>query len=100
MFIFVFPRRSRVYGEWQGRRIIAALDAVAWPAAWAWVVTQKIPSGGLTTRWLLALLVCIAVRRLYRAVFENETYGISTWRWAKVLAWVWLFGMALRLVVT
>lgn len=30
----------------------------------------------------------------------HETYGISTWRWAKVLAWVWLFGMALRLVVT
>lgn len=99
MFVLVFPQPSRVYDVWHGRRALASLDALAWPAAWAWLVATQMPNGGLTTKWLLALLGCIACRRLMRAVWANEHYGFSTWKWGKVLIWCWLFGFCLKLLL-
>lgn len=96
MFVVFLSRPARVYGVWSGRRTLAVLDAVAWPAAWAWLLATKVPNGGLTVRWLLALLGCIAVRRVWRAMVDNEYYGFSTWRWGKVLLWAWGFGLLLK----
>lgn len=84
---------------WPGRRWLAAVDAVAWPAA-AWVVLSYIAGqGGLALAFVLALVVLSAARRLSTALLANHRYHFTTWRWGRVLAWATALGLLLRLGV-
>jgi hypothetical protein len=99
MFLMIFTRPAPTFSVWAGRRLLAAVDAVAWPALWGWLAFTRIPHGGLAVRWVVAVLVCLACRRLWRAVADNEHYGFVTVRWAKLLLCLWIFGYALKLVM-
>lgn len=82
---------------WPGRRWLAAVDAVAWPAA-AWSVLSHVPGeGGLVLVLVMALTVVSAARRLFRALLANHRYHFTTWRWGRVLAWMTVTGALLKL---
>lgn len=82
---------------WPGRRALALLDAVAWPAAWATFVLALPVSGGLVGNFALALCAVSALTRTHRAVAHNYRYHFTTWRWGRWTAILLVFGYALKL---
>ena len=85
---------------WPGRRVLAFVDAVAWPAAWAaWLLGLSIPLG-LVGQCALAWCGVVAVRRAARAVVENHRYHFTTRRWGRWLALVVLFAYGLKMVAS
>ncbi len=81
---------------WPGRRWLAAIDAVMWPGA-VWGALQQMPyEGGLVLVFLTALVGVSAARRLSRAQLRNHRYQFTTWRWARVSAWMMAIGALLR----
>lgn len=84
---------------WPGRRGLALVDAVAWPAAWAAFVLSLPVSSGLAGLFALALCAVSAVTRVHRAVALNHRYHFTTWRWGRRLVFVLAIGYALKLAV-
>lgn len=82
---------------WPGRRVLALVDAVAWPAAWATLLLGISAPLGLAGQCALAWCGVAAVRRAARAVFENHRYHFTTWRWGRWFFLALLFGYALKL---
>lgn len=82
---------------WPGRRWLAAVDAVVWPCA-AWAALSHVAGrGGLLLAFVMAMLAMSAVRRLLTALLANHRYHFTTWRWARVLAWMLALGALLKL---
>ena len=82
---------------WPGRRWLAAVDAVAWPSA-GWVALSQVPGQrGLVLAFVMALLVVSASRRLFTAMLANHCYHFTTWRWGRMLAWMLVVGMLMKL---
>ena len=81
---------------WPGRRWLAALDAVAWPGLWMFVMSQVPAPGGLVAVVITALAAMSALQRLRTAVWMNHRYRFTTWRWGQVLVWLLLFGLLLK----
>lgn len=82
---------------WPGRRTLALIDAVGWPAGWAaWLLGLTVPLG-LAGQFALACCGVFALRRAWRAVGENHRYHFTTWRWGCRLAPLLLFGYGLKL---
>lgn len=81
---------------WTGRRLLAVLDALVWPVVlagavgFAPVATQAV--GALT----VTLCCLVAFVRLRRAVFSNERYRFTTWRWGKLLAALMAIGILMK----
>ena len=85
---------------WPGRRLLAAIDAAAWPAAFGAVVHASSHPLGIVGPLFVALAVLGAARRVYRALFSNHRYRFTTWRWGRVAGAMLLIGMMLRFFVT
>ena len=86
--------------DWQGRRWLAAVDALAWPAMWAVGATTAMRStGGLVWPVFIALIACAALSRLHCALWMNHRYRFTTWRWGKVAGALLLFGLVLKLTL-
>ncbi|MGE4049673.1 MAG: hypothetical protein AB7F38_01305 [Piscinibacter sp.] len=84
---------------WPGRRVLAFIDAVAWPAAWAaWLLGLSMQFG-LAGQFALAWCGVAAARRAFRAVLLNHRYHFTTWRWGRWLVVMLLFGYSLKLAV-
>jgi len=84
---------------WPGRRALALVDAVAWPAGWAALVLGLPVSSGLAGPFALALCAASAVTRAHRAIARNHRYHFTTWRWGRRLVFVLAIGYALKLAV-
>jgi len=98
MWIF-FARTPRPDARyWPGRRWLAALDAVAWPAAWVLVVVRAPMSMGIVGMLVIACAALSAVFRLRRALLSNRRYRFTTWRWGRVLAVLMLVGLAMKVM--
>jgi hypothetical protein len=85
--------------QWRGRRWLAAVDAVAWPLLLLLVARQALPLGGLVWPVLVMLAILAALSRLHSAVWFNHRYRFSTWRWAKAVGSVLLFGCVASLAL-
>jgi hypothetical protein len=86
--------------EWTGRRVLAAIDAVMWPALWVlgvWQLHGTVGSVGLVGPVVTAVAVLSALGRLRRALRRNRRYRFTTWRWGKLLAALWLMGAVMKL---
>ena len=92
------PRPDAPY--WPGRRVLGALDAVAWPAAWAFAVTHAPIPTGIVGPLIIACAALSAVSRLHRALLRNERYRFTTWRWGKVLMGLTFLGLMMKLVAS
>ena len=99
MWIFFTPALRPDAAYWPGRRWLAALDAVAWPAAWALVVAQAPMSMGIVGMLIIACAALSAASRLQQALLRNERYRFTTWRWGKVVVGLALLGLIIKLVV-
>jgi hypothetical protein len=82
---------------WPGRRLLAAVDAVIWPLMWVLLVRNAPQPMGLIGPFITALAVLIGLGRLHRAVWVNQRYWFTTWRWGKVLASMMVIGAVLKL---
>lgn len=71
---------------WPGRRWLAAIDAVAWPCMWIWLMHRMPTSGGLLGAVVEVSAVIWALHRLHCAVLLNHRYRFTSWRWGKVAA--------------
>ena len=83
--------------DWPGRRVLAAIDAVTWPAMWVLLIHHAPQPVGLIGPFVTAMVVLLGLGRLPRALCLNHRYWFTTWRWGKVLAAIFLIGAILKL---
>lgn len=86
--------------DWPGRRLLAAVDAVAWPLLWVLLIRQVSGPAGLVGPFVTALAVLLGLGRLHRALCVNHRYWFTTWRWGKVLGAMLLIGAVLKIAMT
>jgi hypothetical protein len=64
------------------------------------LVLRHVPEPvGLVGPFVTALAVLLGLGRLHRAVWLNHRYRFTTWRWAKVAAWMMLFGFVMKAAI-
>ena len=98
MFILI-PRQERPDAAyWPGRIGLAAADAVAWPALWFIAIASAPLDTGNFGNLAMALIVVLGVRRVHRAVWRNERYRFTTWRWGVPIATLATMAWALKLL--
>lgn len=83
--------------EWRGRRLLAAIDAIAWPLMWVLLIRHVPGSAGLVGSFVTALAVLLGLGRLHRALRVNHRYRFTTRRWGKVLGAMLLIGAVMKL---
>ena len=83
--------------DWPGRRLLAAVDAVAWPLMWVLLIRHVPEPAGLIGPFVTALAVLLGLGRLHRALWVNHRYWFTTWRWGKVLGAMLLIGAVMKL---
>jgi hypothetical protein len=98
LFLISYPPKPDA-PHWPGRPLLAALDAVLWPAAWVVGAALAPMKTGVVGPFIIALAVLFGVLRLHRALWRNERYWFATWRWGKVLGALLLIGVVLKLAV-
>jgi len=98
MVVVVYRTPKPDANQWPGRRWLAVLDAVLWPALWIAAVAAVHDRTGTVGPVAIALLVVFAAARLARAIRRNERYWFSTWRWGKCAVVLVAIGFALQLV--
>lgn len=87
-------RPDTVY--WRGRRLLALLDALAWPTAWVAIILLSPYRLGLIGATALVLLMFSAMRRSRRALWRNHRYRFSTVKWGRLLLWAVLISAILK----
>lgn len=82
---------------WPGRRLLAAVDAIAWPVIWVMLARHLPEPVGLVVPFVMALAVVLGLQRFYGAVWVNHRYRFTSWRWGKLVAAMLLIGAMLKL---
>ncbi len=82
---------------WPGRRWLAGLDAVAWPALTVFLVMNSSFSAGLVGPVVTSLAALLLLRRLSRAWLRNESYRFTTLTWARWVGVLLALGVSLKL---
>ena len=85
--------------EWPGRRLLAAVDAIAWPLMWVLLMRHAPQPLGLIGPFVTAHAVLLGLGRLHRALWVNHRYWFTTWRWGKVAAAMLLIGAVLKVTM-
>lgn len=94
----IFARAPRPDARhWPGRRVLAMIDAVAWPTALAVGLMQLPVQTGAIEQVLLAACLMAGVRGGWRAVFANRQYRFTTAGVAGPLALLLAFGALLKI---
>lgn len=84
---------------WPGRRVLALVDAVAWPAAWIVLSTQLPQPAGIVGPMVIALAMLSAIGRVHRAACQNHRYRFTTWRWGRVALGLLLIALVLKVAL-
>ncbi len=82
--------------EWPGRRLLAAVDAIAWPLMWVLLMRYAPQPVGLIGPFVTALAVLLGLGRLHRALWVNHRYWFTTWLCGKVAAAMLLIGAVFK----
>jgi hypothetical protein len=90
MFVLIAREPKPDASPWPGRRLLAAVDAVAWPFCLALLFLQ-VPAAEPLVRPALAVATLCAALRFCGAVFANHRYRFTTW-------WCVQVGLVLLLV--
>ena len=96
MWIFVARQERKDATSWRSRRLLAAIDAVAWPAAYmvaAWRLRAEL---GLVCQMAFVVASVSLTLRLKRAVLSNDRYFFTTTRWLRVGLALLLIGYVLK----
>lgn len=89
------PRANATH--WTGRRWLAAIDAVAWPLFWVFLLSHIDAPVGILGPMVVAIAVLVSAERIHRAVWVNHRYWFTTWRWGDIAASLFVIGMVLKL---
>lgn len=84
---------------WPGRRLLAAIDAIVWPAAVVWALLSVPGASGVAGPVLGAIAVLAAFPRLRRALWSNQRYRFTTWWVFRLLVVLLAIGFAMKLVL-
>jgi hypothetical protein len=84
---------------WPGRRWLAALDAVAWPAIALWLLAQVPGKTGIMLPAASVLLALATLTRLRTALWLNQRYRFTTWRLGRVAVVLLVVGWMLKFSV-
>lgn len=84
---------------WPGRRLLALLDALAWPIEWVALAMQLPQPAGVVGPMVIALAVLSAVARVHRAARQNHRYHFTTWRWGRIAVGLLLVGLVLKVAM-
>lgn len=85
---------------WPGRRWLAALDAVGWPAFWLIMLAQSSAPTRLVGAVLATLAIIVGARRLRIALWHNHRYRFAIWRWGRLVLTLLVFGAAMKHMTT
>lgn len=85
---------------WPGRRPLAVLDAIAWPAAWMGILEQAGLLQGIVGAALVAWGAVAACSRVRSALWVNHRYRFTTWRWGRVVGMLMALAIALKWTLT
>ena len=91
------PRPDAPY--WPGRRLLAAVDAAAWPLLWVMLFSHAPKPVGLAGPFVAAVALGCALGRLHRALCVNHRYRFTTWRWGRIAVALLLTGVVLKLTL-
>lgn len=91
------PRPDAPY--WPGRRLLAAVDALAWPLLWVIGFSHVPRPVGVVGPVIAAVALLCAIGRLHRALWLNHRYRFTTWRWGRLAAVLLLVGVVLKLML-
>ena len=81
---------------WPGRRWLATLDAIGWPTFWLIVLGHVAARTGVVGPVLMSLVMLVGARRVCTAIWQNQRYRFTTWRWARPLLALLLVGLAIK----
>ena len=84
---------------WRGRRSLALLDAALWPALLAFKVVTFPLNAGVVGPLVLAICAFIGVRGCARALWHNEQYRFTTWRFGAPVGALLALGILLKFTV-
>jgi hypothetical protein len=98
MFVLIQQEPKPDAPYWPGRRLLAALDAVAWPVGLA-VLLAMTPATEGHVRPVLATATLWAIFRLCVAVLANERYRFTTWWCARLVALLRAVWVVMRLAM-
>jgi hypothetical protein len=99
MWLLIVREAAPDLPYWRGRRLLAAFDAVLWPVLWVWVFAQAPRPVGLVWPFVTAVAILCALNRLHRAVWVNQRYRFTTWRWGRIGLAMLMFGALLKLLL-
>jgi hypothetical protein len=99
MWILVTRNPKPDVALWHGRRGLAMIDAVIWPALWVFLVANAPFETGIAGVVVIALALLCGVRRAQRALWQNERYWFTSWRWGKPLLALLVVAWLLRLLM-
>lgn len=85
---------------WPGRRPLAVLDAITWPAAWIAIVEQAGFLHGIVGAALVTWGAVAAWGRVRSALWVNHRYRFTTWRWGRVVGMLTVLAIALKWTLT
>jgi hypothetical protein len=81
---------------WPGRRLLAVLDAIAWPATMTIAVVANSDQFGVIGLLVAAVAPVLAVRGAWMAMFQNHRYAFTTWCWGRSVLLLLAIGLALK----
>jgi len=84
---------------WPGRRWLAALDAIAWPAIGFLLLSYLPRPAGIVLPVVGAALAWIGLARVRTALWMNHRYRFTTWRLGRVVIFLLLVAGALKLAM-
>ena len=96
MFLLISREPHPDFAYWPGRRVLAALDALAWPATAAVVVVASPLNVGAFGAAMFVVAAYLGVRRFCRALLMNQ---VTTWVWGKRLVALLSIGLLLKLAL-
>lgn len=98
MWLLVAREPRQNAPQWMGRRGLAALDAVLWPAVAILLVCMAPAPLGVFGPVAAAALLLASLVRLRRAILNNNRYWFTTWRWGGVALGLMLVGAVIKAV--
>lgn len=99
MWLLVARTPSPDAAYWPGRRWLAAVDAIGWPLLWTIAVLYAPRPVGVIGPVVASGAALLAVGRLRRALWHNQRYRFTTWRWGRVVVALLMLGVLLKLTV-
>ncbi|MCC7288019.1 MAG: hypothetical protein IT503_17735 [Burkholderiaceae bacterium] len=96
MFVVFLRGETPLATVWPGRRWLATLDALLWPALLLALLWRVEARSGIVGAVGVAMLCGWALRRLHRALARNERYQFTSWVWGRWLVLFLGLGLALQ----